>query len=596
MILAFSGNVHTEHIQKMMSSINHRGPDAKNHIENSFGKGKVYLGSNRLKIIDKDEKSNQPFVSENSKYALIFNGEIYNFENLRNQLISKGVQFKTFSDTEVLLHWLIFNGKQGIADLNGMFAFVFVDFDKGEIITARDPFGIKPLFVHQSDKQLIFSSETQGVLASGLISKKLNEEAIPHYLAYKYAPRPATFYKDIEEVMPGSIWQIDFNGKVEKSDNQSSLRETLIESNVSENISELLIDSVVQQYSEPNNTGVMLSGGVDSTLLLAILNKELGYRNIPVFSVATKGKNKLATQDGCFAQKAAKLYQAEYNEISITESALGQLDEYIKTLGQPIADSGGFLTWLIAQKTAGKSKVLLSGAGADELFAGYNRHNAFYNYLKYRDKRWFSLLKQGKNLPSAFPFFTHVKKLASSIDLDPSTTFNNFIQADVFRIEKELWKNNLSNKAHVRNALAHDQSNYLGADVLAISDHATMQHSIETRVPYLDKNIVQSTKGLSAETLFKNGPKWILKEQLIKYGGKQFANRKKQGLGLPMDDWFRNNKHWFDFNKKENLIHQFVPKSKISQLLKHHISEKENLTQELWRIFLLQKWLSYNFT
>lgn len=589
-ILDLTGNVRIEHIQRMTSAIKYRGPDTSSYIEKPFEKSSVFLGSNRLKIIDKDENSNQPFFSEDGRYVLIFNGEIYNYEDLRNQLISKGVQFKTFSDTEVLLHWLILKGKQGLANLNGMFAYVFVDFDKSKIIAARDSFGIKPLFVHQSDKQIIFSSEIQGILASGLISKELNEEAIPHYLAYKYAPKPATFYRGIKEVMPENIWQIDSNGKIEKSilENQQDIDST--------DINQLLIDSVVQQYSGLNNTGVMLSGGVDSTLLLAILNKELGYRYIPVYSVATKSKNRFATEDGSFAFKAAKLYQAEYNEIGIDEFSFDLLGEYIQTLGQPIADSGGFLTWLIAQKALGKSKVLLSGAGADELFAGYNRHNAFYNYLKYRDKSWFSLLKQGKKLTSNYPFFTPFKKIVNSIDADPSTTFNNFIQSDVFKNGSNLWKNGVSNEVHLRNALTHDQLNYLSADVLAITDHATMQHSIETRVPYLDNKIVQFSRTLSAEILFKNGPKWMLKEQLIKYGGKQFANRKKQGLGLPMDDWFRKNKQWFDFNKSENSIHQFISKQKISNLLISHKSGKENLTQELWRILLLHKWLNHNFT
>lgn len=589
-ILDYHGNVHSGQIEQMMGATNHRGPDASNFIKKPLGQGGVFMGSNRLKIVDKDKNSNQPFFSEDGRYSLIFNGEIYNFEDLRNQMISKGVRFKTFSDTEVLLHWLILVGKQGISDLNGMFAFVFVDFDKSKILAARDSFGIKPLFVHQSDKQIIFSSETQGILASGLISKELNEEAIPHYLTYKYAPRPATFYEGIEEVMPGSIWETDSNGKVKKStiENQRDAGTT--------DIDQLLINSVVQQYSGPNSTGVMLSGGVDSTLLLAILNKELGYRNIPVYSVATKGTNKFATQDGSFALEAAKLYQADYNEISIDESSFDLLDEYVQTLGQPIADSGGFLTWLIALKAAGKSKVLLSGTGADELFAGYNRHNAFYNYLKYRDKSWFRLLKQGKKLPSNSTFFTSFKKFVNSIDADPSITFNNFIQSDVFKNGSVLWKNRVFNEVHLRNALTHDQLNYLSADVLAITDHATMQHSIETRVPYLDNKIVRFSRNLSAETLFKNGPKWMLKEQLIKYGGKPFANRKKQGLGLPMDDWIRKNKNWFDFNKSENRIHQFVSKQKINNLIISHNSGKENLTQELWRILLLHKWLSHNFT
>ena len=205
MVLDFTGTVQAEHIQHMMGAIKHRGPDAENYVEKPFGKGKVFVGSNRLNIIDKDVNSNQPFISTDGRYGLVFNGEIFNYEDLRNKLLSLGVEFTTRSDTEVLLYWLIYKGKEGLSALNGMFAFVFVDYEKGESLIARDRLGIKPLFVHQSSSQLLFSSEIKGILASGLVTKALNKEVIPHYLAYKYASRPATFYKDIEEVMPNSI-------------------------------------------------------------------------------------------------------------------------------------------------------------------------------------------------------------------------------------------------------------------------------------------------------------------------------------------------------------------------------------------------------
>ncbi len=587
-ILDFEEKARIGHIQQMMEAIKHRGPDASQHTERPFGNGRVFLGSNRLQIIDKDNHSNQPFLSQDGRYGLIFNGEIYNYETLRNELLTSGIQFTTRSDTEVLLYWLIKNGAEGVQHLNGMFAFVFIDFASSELLIARDHLGIKPLFLHRTSTQLIISSEIQGILASGLVKKHLNEEAIPHYLAYKYAPRPVTFFKGIEEVMPGTIWQTDKNGKSEKSLIPEQTQEER------QDIKQLLIDTVVQQYSEANNTGIMLSGGVDSTLLLAILNKELGYRNVPVFSVASKGKNKFDTRDGAFAAKATKLYQAEYNEIGIDESSLDDLNSYVSTLGQPIADSGGYLTRLIAQKAVGKSKVLLSGAGADELFGGYNRHKAFYNYLKYRNKSWFSLVKQAKKIPGFSNQLNLVKKLANALDADPSTTFNNFVQSDSFRISGKLWDARLSNETHLRNVLNHDQHNYLGADVLAITDYATMQHSIETRVPFLDCQLVKATRSMQANELLKNGGKWMLKEQLINYGGKEFATRKKQGLGLPMNDWLKEEKHW-DFNSKEHLIHKFLPQQKIRELQKLHSIGKENLTQELWRILLLHKWLALNF-
>jgi len=588
LILDFDRKAQPEQLQQMMEAIKHRGPDANDYIEKSFGAGQLFLGSNRLRIIDKDSHSNQPFASQDGRFALVFNGEIYNYEDLRNELLSSGVQFTTRSDTELLLYWLIKKGKEGIGRLNGMFAFVFADLKSNELIIARDKIGIKPIFASRTNKQLIISSEINGILASGLINKELNEGAIPHYLAYKYAPRPTTFFKRIEEVMPGTIWNIDENGGVEVS----IVKDNSIEEE--QHIHQLLIDAVVQQYSEPNNTGIMLSGGVDSTLLLAILNKELGYRNIPVYSVASKRKNKFDTKDGTFSAKAAKLYKAEYNEIDIDENSLDNLDSYVQTLGQPIADSGGYLTWLVAQKVKEKSKVLLSGAGADELFGGYNRHKAFYNYLKYRNKPWFSLLKQGKKIPRVTNRLTQFKKLTNAIDNDPSTTFNNFTQSDNFRIQTKLWNSNLNNDGHLKKALQHDQQNYLGADVLAITDQATMQYGIETRVPYLDNTLVQAAQNIVPTNLFNNGSKWLLKEQLINYGGEQFANRKKKGLGLPMNDWIKDKNLW-NFNNTEQIIHSYVPQSTIASLYKLQIKGQADNTQDLYRILVLHKWLAQNF-
>lgn len=586
-ILDYSGRAETSHLEKMMAATHHRGPDASNFLKQEVGKAKLFMGSNRLQIIDKLEASNQPLVSLNGRYALVFNGEIYNYEEIRNKLLSEGVQFITRSDTEVLLFHLIKKGTEGIKDLNGMFAFVFADLESGELVVARDLMGIKPLFVHRSNKQIIISSEINGILASGLVNKELNEAAIPHYLACKYAPRPSTFYKGIEEMKPGATWEVISAREIEESKipPPKSSGKTITLKN-------LLIDSVVQQYSEANHTGIMLSGGVDSTLLLAILNKELGYNHVPVYSIAGTGK------DGHFARQAAGQYKAEFNEIFINESRLDQIDEYVQTIDQPIADSAALLTWLIGEKAAGHSKVLLTGAGADEFFAGYNRHKAFQFYLHNRNKWLGKGIRWGKRLPEWKGKMSSFKKLANAIDYNPSVTFNHFLQSEVFRHNSEsLWEENITNEDHLRKALLHDQVNYLSSDVLAITDHATMQHAIETRVPYLDNNLVAFSRSHSAEELIGKGAKWMLKDILASYEGEKYTKRKKFGLGLPINDWFRNTKRkdWWEFNKKESQIHTFVTSQVIEELIQKHQSGKADYSQELWRVLVLHKWLEHNF-
>ena len=184
-------------LQQMQISLKHRGPDHSGVVEHNWGDTTLFIGSNRLQVIDQNPASDQPFLSRDGRYVLAYNGEIYNYQDLKNKLLAQGVKFDTSSDTEVLLHWLIMYGEDGVGALNGMFAFIFVDLEEQKLMVSRDRQGIKPLFYHKVDNLLIISSEIKGILASGVVKKELNESVIPHYLSFKYAPRPATFYKNI---------------------------------------------------------------------------------------------------------------------------------------------------------------------------------------------------------------------------------------------------------------------------------------------------------------------------------------------------------------------------------------------------------------
>ncbi len=587
--LILSTSKQTPALQRMLKATAYRGPDASGMTETALGKAQLGLGSNRLQIIDNDEQSHQPFTSDCGRYLLVFNGEIYNFQTLKNELLSQQVTFKTGSDTEVLLSWLMVKGSAGVAHLNGMFAFVFVDTVKNTLLMARDASGIKPLFVHQSRGLLVAASELKAIFATNLVKKELNEAAIPSYLTYKYVPAPNTFFKTIQEIPPGSIWQVDDCFTIQKSRFVPAFTPS------TQPLKELLLDALAMQFN-PQQAGLMLSGGVDSTLLLALLAQEFGYRHIPVFSVlAENNRTGKPTQDTDFAPRAAKLYQADFNPVNLTEKSFEQIDAYVQTLNQPIADSAGFLTWLLAGQAKKLVKVLLSGAGADELFAGYNRHRAFAAYLNNREKPWFKLLLSTRQLPLALPMGNVLHKLAHAVHEDPSITFHHFIQSDTFSKPTGLWPAQPNTEQHLRLALNHDYSHYLSGDVLAITDQATMQHSIEARVPYLDTTLVATQHAQPAFSLLSQGPKWQLKNLLAQYQGKAFAQRKKQGFGLPMNHWLTNHKPNWAFNQNEQLLHQFVPANKISRLVALHTRKKQDFTQELWRILLLQKWLVRHF-
>lgn len=576
-------------IEQMVFATRHRGPDASGTKDLKFENGAVHLGSNRLQIIDKNEASNQPLTSVCGRYHLVFNGEIYNYQTLKNKLLSDGTVFSTASDTEVVLQWLIHNGKEGVGDFNGMYAFIFVDVKTNYIVCGRDSSGIKPLFYYKDEDTLVAASEIKAILASGLVPKKLNKEAIPSYLAYKYVFAPHTFYNGIYELPPGSLLEIFSNG----TSKQYAFKRN-IEPH-SHSLKELLTDAMANQYDPSNGTAIMLSGGVDSTLVLAILAKEFGYKGIPVYSIAANSVHqKEATDDGLFAPKAAKLFEADYHPITITQQSFNQVATYLETVDQPVADSAGFLTWLVANEAKDKSKVLLSGAGADELFAGYNRHRAFAAYLKNREKPWFKFLLKHKHLPMALPMGDQMHKLTYAIHEDPSITFNNFLQTEQFGKAESLWAPQQHSEQHLRQALTHDLEHYLPSDVLYLTDQATMQRSIEARVPFLDASVVAYTQSVKAFDLLNPSPKWMLKELLSAYGGKLFANRKKQGFGLPLSRWIGSNNLW-EFNSKEQYIHEFVSAKKIWNLVQLHKKQKQNYSQELWRVLVLHHWLNANF-
>jgi len=601
-----------EAIRQMLSATTHRGPDHKGQKLYSTKDANIHIGANRLRIHDIATRSDQPFQDISGRYAIAFNGEIYNYDELKNKLIRNGCVFRTSSDTEVLLLWLIQRGVQGIRELNGMFAFVFFDLELGSILAARDSWGMKPLYYTNNGTQIIISSELQGILASGLVKRSLNRNQIAHYLQYKYADRPETFYENILQLEPGFClkyekgkYEIDrYNEKseflfnIESGDNISGL---------STKIENLLRDSLLTHLQSDAPLGLLLSGGVDSTLLLALAREE-GY-SVPTFSIVNRKSDvSFGTEDYKYARMAALQYQSDHTVMEIDDTILEGFNAFISQMDQPVADSGAWMTWLICQKAAESVKVVLSGAGADELFAGYNRHKAYYWYLKHHKavKALMPVIRfTGSVLPDGryFPLRKRArlfKRWAQSIDTDPEVTWNRMISTpeymDINRVES--WPDMMNNNAYMSHALENDRLQYWISDVLTISDRMSMQSGVEMRMPYLDVALSDFARSISPESLLRRGGKGILKEILKTYGGKKFAFRKKEGFGLPAGNWFRYKKHdylWELFSENDHLIFDFVKQEKILRLIDRHRGGTVDLSQELWSVLVLGHWLAKEF-
>lgn len=567
----------------MQQATKFRGPDASATIESRFGKHNLAIGVNRLHVIDNLDASNQPMVSVDDKYLLAFNGEVYNYQDLKNRLITKGYHFRSNSDTEVVLCWLQEFGSSGIADFKGMFALVFIDFIKNKIIVARDKQGIKPMFYHHSEGLLVISSTILAIEACGLVNLTVNESSVKAYLAYRHVGPGKSFYQEVLPIKPGGLYLFD---------QELSLEHAVVVLRLPENTANLkstLIDTISLLSHAQSSPGLLLSGGVDSTLILAIIRYELGTSGLETYTLN-------CGEDAAWAKKAALQFDSHHHEIEVNLTSLHQLDDFLLQTDQPIADSGAFATYLIAHEASKNGNVLFSGAGADELFGGYNRHRAYYYYLRNRKKvllanKFSKLFGTRRVLPDS------VAQLLAGVNSDPQQTYRNYLTNYAVRKTDDiepLWQETDDLINNMEQALAHDRSNYLVDDVLAITDNATMQQGIEARVPYLYDDLVDYSSTISIIEKMKNQGKGPLKQLLVAYGGIKYTKRPKQGFGLPLSDWFCDKRTFWlwDFLQEDNPIFQYLPKQNISRLVEQHQQKKVNNSIQLWSILVLENWLS----
>jgi asparagine synthase (glutamine-hydrolysing) len=563
-------------------------------------------------------------TTADGRYWLLFNGAIYNFRSLRHCL-RYAYDFQTDSDTEVLLYWLVENGREGLSQLDGMYALAFYDCHAERLLLARDPWGMKPLFYAENDKYLVVSSEIRGVLASGLVAKEPELAQVAHYLRFKFAQRPGTFYRGIGELEPGAAYvsspgkALSVAGLLPDGEPTEAFAAPTGKA-VLPRLTQALTETVARHLQADVPAGLLLSGGVDSTLLLA-LAREAGVTDLPVFTVAYGGEDEAhATRDHHFARQAARQYGAAYHEVPIGRNLLDSFWEWLPTLDQPVGDGAAWLTWLLAREARKQVKVLLSGAGADELFGGYYRHWAFYQYLKKYD--WLQFVAPLlRPVAAALPNHGALRrwqKLGTQLGARPGETFVNFtahLPASLLREELDragvnrysqagMWvgptgggKSDFTEE-HLQHALRHDQRHYLSGDVLAVTDRMTMQHGLEARLPYLGRAVAGLAHSLPAAFRLEGGRKWLLKEVLRQQGGAPYGQRRKEGFGMPFGQWLRTpaGKPLVELlRNQESAIFEVLLYKQANQMLRGHLSGKRDYSSELWTLLVLAGWLEQEF-
>ncbi len=557
-------------LKKILNSIDHRGPDDRGIYEDFDNK--IGLVQARLSIQDLSSSGHQPMISEDGQIVLVFNGEIYNFRELRSELITKGIKFNGLSDTEVLLSLYILEGQQMLSKLNGIFAFAIWDKRNKSIFLARDNFGVKPLYYFSIENNFFFASEMKALVPLVKNIKEINFKALQNYLTYLYCPGKGTPIHSINKLLPGEALIIN-NGKIKKSWRWYrppvffEKSKTKMEQKFAiEGVRKHLRNAVTRQMVADVPVGAFLSGGLDSSALVSFAREQ--NKDISCFVIeAEGGQEKGNSDDVYYARKVAKHLNVNLDVVKINSKKMANdLEVMIKILDEPIADFSALNVLYISQLARQQGiKVLLSGIGGDDVFAGYRRHQAMMNeyWWSWLPNKLRNILKiASSKLNQNNTFNRRLSKLFSGANLNGDERLINYfswIQRDDL---KKLYSKDLSYSLRLSNPnlemlsflkelpkstkkldrmLALEQQFFLADHNLLYADRMSMANGLEVRVPFLDKELVEFAHNIP-DNLKQRGiqGKWILKKSMEGILPNEVIYRAKTGFGVPLRRWMRN--------------------------------------------------------
>jgi len=559
-------------VDGMLDSLGKRGPDDRG-ILNLEG---CSLGQTRLSIIDLST-GHQPI--EDSKYnvAITFNGEIYNYKELREKLKAKGHMFKTESDTEVILKSYIEYGKQCPEHLDGMFAFAIWDKKKKELFIARDRFGKKPFYYMFSNGVFIFGSEIKAILKGTSVKGDVDRTALVDYFRHGYISPDKTIYTNINVLLPGYSGIVK-NGSITTQSYWNLVKREL---NVSyeeakKEIENLFNKAVKKRMVADVEIGSLLSGGVDSTIVTHYAQQ---YSDSPIktFSIGYEGyKNELP-----YAEEASKKIKTDHHSLTIKANLKEELEKVISYMDEPHADSSNFPQHMISKLASSKVKVVLTGDGADELFMGYGWYQT-----KWHMQRWridWKILNPFQAHQRAITIFGAYKR--RKLLIKPTKPQKSFEKESIKGLSKPFHKIN-----------AYDLKVYLPGQLLSKIDQTSMMHSLEARAPFLDTELAEYVYNLpSSFKISKTQNKIILKDLLSETFPKEFVYRKKQGFGAPINIWMREEKmieYIKEILEADNPMYKFINKKEALAVRDSFYKGSRRATQQLWLLLVLGIWFN----
>jgi asparagine synthase (glutamine-hydrolysing) len=604
-----------EILEKMNRAILHRGPDEDGfYLHENVG-----LAMRRLAIIDL-AGGQQPIHNPAKTAWIVFNGEIYNFQELRSELEKRGARFYTNSDTEVILHLYDRYGADCVTHLRGMFALAIWDERDQSLFLARDRVGKKPvLYSHQPNGDLIFGSEFQALLEHPAISREVDFEAIHQYLTFSCVPAPLTAFRQIRKLEPGHwlrwkngeikterYWSPDFSRKI-KIDETEAVEETL----------RILREATKLRLISEVPLGAFLSGGVDSSTIVALM-AEASAKPVKTFSIGFEEQDFSELK---YARRVAEHVGAEHHEFIVKPDAIEVLPTLVEHYGEPFADSSAIPTFYVSKETRKHVTVALNGDGGDETFAGYERYFAIQMAEKY--KKIPALLRKSviepaaAYLPTSMAQHSRVKSAKNFLavsSLPKAALYLRWMSAINADLKAELYTENFKQKTFpdspakvlqnwfakangagsIDAMLLTDTMTYLPNDLLVKVDIASMANSLEARSPFLDHKVIEFAARLPEKIKVRGTEtKYLLKKAASRIVPREVLYRRKMGFGIPVGYWLRHEMKDFMFevllSEKSFRRGLFEPET-VKRLIAEHVAEKQNHTYPLWTLLMLELW------
>jgi asparagine synthase (glutamine-hydrolysing) len=620
-----------ESLSEATSCLAHRGPDDSGFFfDERCGVG---LGHRRLSIIDLSKAGQQPMSSEDGNVHIVYNGEVYNFREIRESLEAQGHQFRSETDTEVILKGYLQWGIECLQKFIGMFSLAIWDSSKGQLYLARDRLGIKPLFYSFKDGNFLFASELKALMALESFNRDIDPDSISLFLHYQYVPAPKTIFRNTYKLLPGHY--LVFNGEdlnanrywAPPDEPQADLSAVNDEEQLLSRLDALLTEAVSLRLISDVPLGALLSGGIDSSIVVALMQK-VSTSPVRTFSI---GFNEEGYNEAPWAAKVAHHLGTDHTELYVTpKEAMEVIPNLPEMYDEPFADSSAIPTFLVSSLARSHVTVALSGDGGDEQFAGYVRYWTTQAMARGFQRLFLPFRESLANILGAIPagfvekcylpwrqFLPQRFRVANFADKWQKLIYllNKSEISDLYRMTICLWSEDEVFRLAGRRLpegeyekifkdtvdwpllarlMRVDQKTYLPDAMLTKVDRASMAVSLEVRVPLLDHRVVEYTAQLPDNLKFRNGSgKYLLKKLLARYVPNHLFERPKMGFGVPIDRWFRNELQdlLLDYLSSERLKKEgLFDETMVESMIKEHLSGRINHHYRLWALLMWEMW------